>query len=168
MARRPAQTEKLAAAEVDDTPPPADEHLTRFVGYDLKRLFTLVQSDLSRVLTDFGLRIISYSVLSVVVRNPGINQTRLAEALKLERSNLVQIIDELSSRELLTRTPIENNRRSHALIPTAEGSDLIAQVDMAVIAHEDKVFSGLTSAELSTLRRLLVKARHALEQETKV
>ena len=101
--------------------PSPDAHLTRFVGYDLKRLFTLVHNDLARVLDQFNLRIISFSVLSVVVRNPGINQTKLAEALNLERSNLVQIIDELSSRSLLTRTPLENNRRSLALVPTEQG-----------------------------------------------
>lgn len=140
-----------------------DEHLTCFVGYDLKRLFALVQNDLARVLDEFNLRIISFSVLSVVARNPGINQTKLAEALKLERSNLVQIIDELSARSLLARTPIENNRRSLALVPTEDGCTLTAEVENAVAAHEERVFSGLTAAEFASLRRLLLKARRALE-----
>lgn len=164
MVRKAAKGAKPEGLErQEDQPPSPDQHLTRFVGYDLKRLSTLVQSDLAQVLDEFNLRIISYSVLTVVVHNPGINQTKLAEALKLERSNLVQIVDELSSRSLLTRAPIENNRRSLALVPTEQGTTLTAAVEVAVAAHEERVFSGLTAAELGSLKRLLLKARQALE-----
>ncbi|MCJ8507055.1 MarR family transcriptional regulator [Rhizobium lemnae] len=161
MVRKAA--EKVKAETQEPETPSADAHLTRFVGYDLKRLLNLVQSDLTRVLVPFNLRIISYSVLSVVVRCPGINQTRLAEALKLERSNLVQIVDELSTRRLLTRNPIENNRRSHALLATPEGMALIEAVDLEVIAHEEKLFSDLSPAELTMLRQLLLRARQSIE-----
>jgi DNA-binding MarR family transcriptional regulator len=141
-----------------------DEHLTDFAGYNLKRLFTLVQNDLARELAELDLRIISYSVLSVVVHNPGINQTRVAEALKLERSNLVQIVDELASRGLLARAPIENNKRSHALVPTPEGSALVDTADEAVTAHEARMFANLSITERATLNRLLLKVRRANEQ----
>jgi DNA-binding MarR family transcriptional regulator len=157
------ETQKRKVIDVDEAPAPADEHLTDFAGYNLKRLFTLVQNDLSRVLADLDLRIISYSVLSVVVRNPGINQTRLAEALKLERSNLVQIVEELSTRALITRAPIENNRRSHALLPTSAGSTLVERADLAVADHESRMFSALSATELLTLNRLLLKVRKANE-----
>ncbi|MBB4146113.1 MarR family winged helix-turn-helix transcriptional regulator [Rhizobium rhizoryzae] len=162
MVRKATETVKAETQEPEAPSP--DAYLTRFVGYDLKRLFNLVQGDLTRVLGPFNLRIISYSVLSVVARSPGINQTRLAEALKLERSNLVQIVDELSSRGLLTRNPIENNRRSHALLATPEGMALIESVDLEVVAHEEKLFSELSPAELTTLRHLLLKARQSIEQ----
>ena len=136
-----------------------DEDLTCFVGYNMKRAFSLIQGDLSQVLADFDLRIISFSVLTVVVRHPGINQTQLAEILKLERSNLVQIIDELSKRGLLARAAIEGNRRSFALVPQEEGRRLWEEVHAAVVTHEAKVLNMLSLEEQETLNAILIKIR---------
>lgn len=138
---------------------PADSDLTDFIGYNLKRVLSLVQSDLAQVLGGLNLRAVSFSALSVVVRNPGINQTQLAEALKIERSNLVQLVDELSDRGLLARTPVAGDRRRHALMPTSSGQKLCADAMAAVAAHEARFFSGLSAGEQDDLLRLLRKVR---------
>ena len=138
---------------------PADSELTGYIGYNLKRALSLVQADLAQVLGALELRAVSFSALSIVVRNPGINQTQLAEALKIERSNLVQLIDELSGRALLARTPVAGDRRRYALMPTTAGKTLCARAEAAVAAHEVRVFSMLDSGEKATLLALLRKIR---------
>lgn len=138
---------------------PADTDLTRFIGYNLKRALSLVQADLAQVLAALELRAVSFSALSIVVRNPGINQTQLAEALKIERSNLVQLIDELAGRGLLARTPVAGDRRRYALMPTTAGMALCAHAEAAVAAHETRVFSMLNAGEKETLLALLRKIR---------
>jgi DNA-binding MarR family transcriptional regulator len=138
---------------------PADTDLTGYIGYNIKRVLSLVQSDLAQVLGALELRAVSFSALSIVVRNPGINQTQLAEALKIERSNLVQLIDELSNRALLARTPVAGDRRRYALMPTTAGKALCAKAEAAVADHEARVFSMLDEAERSTLLALLRKIR---------
>ncbi len=138
---------------------PADAELTGYIGYNLKRALSLVQADLSQVLGALELRAVSFSALSIVVRNPGINQTQLAEALKIERSNLVQLIDELSGRALLARTPVAGDRRRYALMPTTAGKTLCARAEAAVAAHEARVFSMLDAGEKATLLALLRKIR---------
>jgi DNA-binding MarR family transcriptional regulator len=138
---------------------PADTDLTGYIGYNLKRVLSLVQADLAQVLGALELRAVSFSALSIVVRNPGINQTQLAEALKIERSNLVQLIDELSDRNLLARTPVAGDRRRYALMPTTTGKALCAKAEQAVAAHETRVFSMLDEGERDVLLGLLRKIR---------
>jgi DNA-binding MarR family transcriptional regulator len=132
-----------------------DAGLGRFIGYNLKRAHSVVQADLAGVLAGFDLRAVSYSALTVIVGQPGISQSELAEALRIERSNLVQLIDELSARGLLTRAPVKGDRRRHALMPTAEGIALAGQATGAVAEHEDRIFAGLTPAERAALIGLL-------------
>ena len=152
MARSERQTEDITSAA-------ADTDLTGYIGYNLKRVLSLVQADLAQVLGALELRAVSFSALSIVVRHPGINQTQLAEALKIERSNLVQLIDELSDRALLARTPVAGDRRRYALMPTKAGKALCAKAEAVVAEHEARVFSMLDAAERDTLLSLLRKIR---------
>lgn len=138
---------------------PTDGRLSAFLGYNLKRALSVVQADLAQALAQFQLRATSFSALLIVVERPGINQTELAEALMIERSNLVQIIDSLAGRGLIERTPFPGDRRRHALMPTAEGEKLAEQARAVVSDHEDRVFGMLTPRERTDLHRLLTKVR---------
>lgn len=150
---------KIARQTETAEAPSADTDLAGYIGYNLKRVLSLVQADLAQVLGGLELRAVSFSALAIVVRNPGINQTQLAEALKIERSNLVQLIDELSGRALLARTPVAGDRRRYALMPTTAGKALHAKADAAVVAHEAWVFSMLDAEEKAKLLTLLRKIR---------
>ena len=132
-----------------------DADLSQFIGYNLKRALSVVQADLAQVLGGFGLRAVSYSALLVVVRTPGISQSDLADALRIEKSNLVQLIDELATRGLLTRAPVPGDRRRHALIPTEPGIALTETANCAVREHEDRVFAALSQTERAALIAML-------------
>lgn len=140
----------------------ADDVLSDYLGYTMKRVLSVVQADLAQVLGDFGLRAVSFSALGVVVRQPGISQSGLAEVLAVERSNLVQLVDDLSGRGLITRAPVAGDRRRHALMPTREGSALHARAAGAVAAHEAAMFHMLDTGERATLLHLLHKVRAGL------
>ena len=133
--------------------------LEGLLGYAMKRALSVVQADLAITLAPFDLRATSFSALMVVVERPGITQTDLAEALAIERSNLVQIVDELCSVGRIARTPFQGDRRRHALMPTPKGLAVAAQAGAAVAAHEARVFGGLTGAECKVLGKLLAKVR---------
>jgi DNA-binding MarR family transcriptional regulator len=144
-----------------DTATRIDSRLTDFIGYGMKRALSIVQADLARVLSDFGLRAVSFSALSIIVAQPGLTQTQLADALQIERSNLVTLIDELSGRSLIIRAPVAQDRRRHALMPTASGKKLALAAREAVEAHERDLFSCLTVQEQDELKRILAKFRQA-------
>lgn len=115
-----------------------DETLQSFLGYHLKRGFNVVQGDLTKTLKPFELR-----MLTLIVDNPGLSQSQLADAMDIERPNLVVIVDELEQRELITRDRVPTDRRAYALRSTLKGQHLFKRAVAAVTLHEQALFQGI-------------------------
>jgi DNA-binding MarR family transcriptional regulator len=139
----------------------SDARLERFTGYLMKRAFNVVQADLARVLEPFGLRMLSFSTLMVVIDNPDITQTQLAQALSVERSNIVVVLDVLEEAGLLNRNPVPRNRRAYALRATLAGQRLAEKAAKAVAEHEARLFGSLSPAEHGVLRQALAGLKAA-------
>ncbi len=121
----------------------------------MKRCFNSVQADLARELEALDLRMLTFSALIVVVDNAGLRQSELAQALSVERPNLVVIVDELEKRGLIKRTQVPTDRRAYALTPTAAGKELYHTALKVVQDHEAKILAGLTDEQVRTLRDAL-------------
>jgi DNA-binding MarR family transcriptional regulator len=139
-----------------------ERHLSEFIGYAMKRALSIVQADFARTLAEHDLRAVSFSALSIIVGEPGLTQSQLADALQIERSNLVTIIDELAGRKLIIRAPVAHDRRRHALMPTAAGTQLAKAAKASAAEHERRIFTGLTEVEQAELHRLLQKFRKSV------
>lgn len=133
----------------------SDAPLRQFVGYHIKRAFNVIQSDLSQVLQPFDLRMVSYSVLVLIVENPGIRQSQLSDALAIERPNLVVIIDDLEKRELIVRDRLLTDRRAYLLQATLAGRRLCDKAFKAVSAHEEALFEGIDDDTRSSIVRAM-------------
>lgn len=129
--------------------------LPSFVGYMLRRAQLMVFEDFIGVMAAVGLRPASFSVLCVVNANPGLTQTAVSEALGLQRTNLVAIIDILEERGLARREPAVNDRRSHALFLTDSGQRLLAEAFELQAGHESRVLARLKPKERVQLLYLL-------------
>ncbi|MBU2487235.1 MAG: MarR family transcriptional regulator [Alphaproteobacteria bacterium] len=130
-------------------------NLRQFVGYEMKLAYLLVHEDMMRILKPTGLRIVTFSALGIVVENPDISQTQLAQALQIERSGVVVIVDELENADLISRNRVEGDRRSYALQATLKGRNLWSRTEKQVHDHEDRILSGLNVSERKTLKELL-------------
>lgn len=133
----------------------SDALLRQFVGYRMKRAYLLIQDDMAKTLTPFGLRTGTFSALAVVVASPGISQNDLSEVLNIKRSGVVVVVDELESAGVLKRKPVKGDRRTNALTVTAAGKRLWEKVEKAVQDHEAALFSDLTPDDVEQLRELL-------------
>ncbi|MGH1415155.1 MAG: MarR family winged helix-turn-helix transcriptional regulator [Pelagimonas sp.] len=136
-----------------------DETLRRFVGYHLKRTFNIIQADLTQTLKPFGLRMLTYTALVLIVDNPGLSQAQLAEAMGIERPNLVVIVDELEGRDLITRDRVPTDRRAYALKTTLAGRRLYDQALEAVIAHENQMLANIDDESRTRLIQALTDIR---------
>lgn len=134
-----------------------DSQLDAFLGYHLKRASHAVQVDLAQTLAPFDLRMITFSALAVIVKNAGLRQSQLADALEIERPNLVVVIDELETQGLIVRKQVPHDRRAYALHPTKDGKAHFADVVEAVKAHEARLFAEFSQEERATLRSALLK-----------
>lgn len=133
----------------------SDEELRTLVGYILKRVHLLVRDDLMKTLEPLGLRTMTFSALSVIAENPNLTQSQLAQTLRIERSGVVVLVDELEKKDLISRNRVEGDRRSYALHTTPEGEALLHKTIRLVHAHENRMFSDLSMDERDTLRGLL-------------
>lgn len=140
----------------------SDRGLRSFHGYQIKRAFNVIQSDLNRTLKPFDLRMVTYSALALIVENPGLRQSQLAEAMDIERPNLVVIIDELERRDLIVRDRLQQDRRAYALKATLAGRHLLEKAIAAVRAHEDRLTQGISEDALTTAMKVmqLIEANH--------
>lgn len=106
-------------------------------------------------LEPFGLRVRSYSVLSLAVTEARLSQRDIAEFLRLDPSQVVALLDDLQQRSLVNRVPDPTDRRTKAVVATAEGRKVYVKAEKAVRAAECRTLSPLTSGERHLLRELL-------------
>jgi DNA-binding MarR family transcriptional regulator len=132
-----------------------DMALRGFVGYNLRRAYLTLHDDFIASLAGLELRTVSFSTLSLIVDNPDIIQSRLAEALRMERSNLVLVIDELEERELVTRTKVRSDRRAYALRATLKGRRLRERALRVIAAHEERLLADFTPEDRAQLIDML-------------
>ena len=125
----------------------SDAALRGFIGYHMKRAMAVLQADLNKALKPFGLRMVTYSALIMVVDNPGLRQSQLADALAIERPNLVVILDELENAGLITREKVPTDRRAWALNPTLKGQKVAKEATAANRADEARLLQGLPEEE---------------------
>jgi DNA-binding MarR family transcriptional regulator len=133
----------------------SDQTLRQFVGYNIKRTFNALHSDLVLTLRPYELRMITYTALVLIRDNPGLRQSQLADALAVERSNLVVIIDELERRELISRTPVLTDRRANALQVTLAGRRLCDKATAALQLHERSFLETVDQDAKETMLQVL-------------
>lgn len=155
---RPAFGDLITQPDHSPFPPTqiSDATLRRFLSYYMKRAFNVVQANLTATLKPFDLRMPTYTALVLICGNPGLGQTQLAQAMDIERPNLVVIIDELERRKLINHTRVPTDRRAYALIPTLAGRP---PCDQAVEVYEAKQFAGLGQEMRTAMIDALFKVR---------
>lgn len=136
-----------------------DKALRRLTGYCLKRATAAAGSAAAEILRGFGLRRTTFSALSVIAGTPGLSQAQLAEALAIERPNIVPILGELESLGLVRRARSSEDRRAYRLFATLSGQVLFTGAFARLESADRALTEGLTPHE----RRVLMRALDRIE-----
>jgi DNA-binding MarR family transcriptional regulator len=130
--------------------------LSELLGYSLKRAQLKVFEDFLRCVAPLRLTPAQFSVLLLLDRNPGRNQTEIATTLGILRPNFVAMLDGLESRDLCARIRSTNDRRSHILTLTDKGRAVLARAKKLVaLKHEARLNELLGPANRAALRDML-------------
>lgn len=97
------------------------------------------------------------TALCIIGTQPGINQSALADALRVNRASVVKVIDALESMGYVERQSIPDDRRSYALAITPEGREELRRLTALSRRYEESIAAQLTGRERKTLIRLLAK-----------
>ena len=95
-------------------------------------------------------------IVLLVEANPGVTQGTLAEAVRLDRSTMVGVIDSLEERGFVERRR-GRDRRTNGLWLTRPGRVLALKLRQRIERHERRVAARLTDDERAQLLALLAK-----------
>jgi DNA-binding MarR family transcriptional regulator len=95
-------------------------------------------------------------ILLLIDANPGVTQSRLAQAVGIDRSTMVGVLHALQAKELIERRRGED-RRTNGLWLTRTGRAVVASLKQRIRIHERRVASRLSAADRDQLLALLGK-----------
>jgi DNA-binding MarR family transcriptional regulator len=128
--------------------------LPQLLGYRLRLAQQAVFRDFAASVQ--GLSPGRVGLLIFIDANPGVTQSRLAEAAERDRSTMVGVLDLLEARGLIERRR-GADRRTNGLWLTRAGRALLARALRNIERHERRIAAQLTPAERRELLRLLGK-----------
>ena len=128
--------------------------LPRLIGYRLRVAQQTVFRDFAATVGELSPG--RAGMLLLIEANPGVPQGRLAEAVKLDRSTMVGVVDSLEERGLIERRR-GTDRRTNGLWLTRAGRLLAVRLRRRIERHEDRVASRLSASERAQLIALLEK-----------
>jgi DNA-binding MarR family transcriptional regulator len=128
--------------------------LPGLLGYRLRRAQQAVFRDFAATIPELSPG--RAGILLLVEANPGITQGRLAQAVSLDRSTMVGVVDALEGKGLIARRRGQD-RRTNGLWLTAAGRTLVSRLKRRIQMHERRVAARLSPAERAQLIALLEK-----------
>ncbi len=147
-----SQDKELPWVETVDT-----SYLESLLGYNARRAFLVAGAKFSERMDRFDLKPADFSVLSLVLHNPGITSRQLCATLAIQPPNLVGLVGALERRGLVERHPHPRDGRAMGLHLTPAGEKLVADAERTVAELEAEAASALSPSELRTLLKLLQK-----------
>ena len=157
------QDSKAPIDRAQTEPPPSGQEMSygllpQILGYHLRRTQVAIFRHFSRtVATEEDITPGLLGMLQVIAANPGLGQSRLAEAMEVDRSAIVKVVDQLEGRGLIVRESSPHDKRSHCLRLTDAGRIALQRMEALVLRHEDEFTKVLTADERQFLIRLLIR-----------
>ena len=123
------------------------------------RLHQALYNEVASRLRGEGLSVPQFDVISTLTEREGMSQRELADRLYVTKGNVSGLIDRLVEAGLVERRSIPEDRRSHALYLTPEGTRL---AERGMLIHQkfmEDTLGKLSVADVTELDRILVSWR---------
>jgi DNA-binding MarR family transcriptional regulator len=129
--------------------------LPGLLGYQLRLTQRAIFDDFAAIVGELDMSPGLFGMLVIIEANPGLKQTELANAARLDRSSLVPALDKLEARGLVARRASVEDRRVNGISLTAGGAALLKKLKQRVARHEQRLASNLNAQEREALVALL-------------
>ena len=121
----------------------------------LKRAQAQLVGGLGPALAPFGVDGRELAVLTALATHGPVSQQDLSQALTIDRTTMVALVDGLSAKGLVARGPDPSDRRKNLIEATAEGRATAERAGPAVDEVEGRFLERLPEADRAALRRIL-------------
>jgi DNA-binding MarR family transcriptional regulator len=105
-----------------------------------------------------GMNLRHFVTLSYLRDHPSAPQQDLGDALCIDASNLVLLLNEIENAGLAERRRDPSDRRRHLVRLTPAGEQALVAAEQAQEGIEEEILHTLSAEERATLRRLLARA----------
>lgn len=95
--------------------------------------------------------------LEAIAMDQPLNQVRLGELVNMDRSTIVHVVDHFEALGAASREADPTDRRSHAVVLTKKGKDLLAEAQKRARDVEAEFLAPLSRPEREALHDLLHK-----------
>jgi DNA-binding MarR family transcriptional regulator len=113
--------------------------LDQLIGYHLRLAQISVFRDFADTTREFDISPGWVGLLMLIKHNPGLTQSRLAQAIGIDRSTLVNSLDRLEARKLVLRSASPTDRRANVLQLTAAGEEVLGAIMPLILQHEGRL-----------------------------
>lgn len=141
--------------DIDVVEPAGLGHLQESVGYRVRRIANKFTRSYTAATDKFELRSGTYSCLEIIASNPGISQNEIAHIISIDKTAVMQIVDQIEQRGLGKRTRSMADRRRHELHLTPEGEALRLQIRAVVTQTETKLLENVRATDVRLFSVLL-------------
>jgi DNA-binding MarR family transcriptional regulator len=124
----------------------------------INHLARIARHDSEAALDPAGLRPRHLIALTVLRDQGTTTQGALGEALRLDPSNLVGLLNDLEQRALLERRRDPDDRRRHIVELSAAGREALLRAERDLLSVQDEILGALDEEERATLHALLLRA----------
>jgi DNA-binding MarR family transcriptional regulator len=126
-------------------------------GYLLARLGLAFKAQATARAEESGFELYDYSLLAILGEGARETQATIADALALDPSRLVALLDSLEQRNMVARQRDPLDRRRHVVSITDTGRRELARLREIVRQLEDEFFAPLDAASREALHPMLVQ-----------
>lgn len=137
------------SAALGDLPP--------FIGFLISKAAQAIVAEVDTELTTFGLTSRHCGVLLVLARQDGLTQAAIGAMLRIDRTTMVKLVDELEALDLVARHRDPTDRRAYAVALTEAGRAQLPVITQHLVTVERHALAALSLDEMRTLFSLLVK-----------
>ncbi len=130
--------------------------LTERPGFLIRRLHQIHLALFAEETVGLDITPVQYSIMTVVERIPGLDQTALAYEVGVDRATLANVLARLEKRHLLRRTRPRSNHRLKCVYLTEAGQRLLIQIQEAVERAHRRTIEGLPATERTAFMAALL------------
>jgi DNA-binding MarR family transcriptional regulator len=136
---------------------PLPPELCQHLGFMLSKAHQEIFDRMGRVIAPSGLTPRHFGLLVLLHRRGAMRQTDVADAVRVDRTTVMNLVDELEAAGLVRRGADPSDRRANAVKVTAKGSQWLEKLRPQAEAVEQRFLEPLTAPEQDTLRELLTR-----------